>query len=171
MYTGDDCGHVLQRPILSLYHILLMIAIDTPVCYTEPMKKTVVILCGLLLVSVALYGGLAEQLVMFVLIGRVPFTNLILPAMAMLAFWVLVVPLTLLTRRTISAVVWRIVEYIGTIHQRRLNIRWHQQLRIRRSHSVRLYAVALLHVAEQLPDSSTENPELYFRRRFIALPA
>ena len=77
MYTGDDCEHVLQRPILSLYHILLMIAIDTPVCYTEPMKKTVVILCGLLLVSVALYGGLAEQLVMFVLIGRVPFTNLI----------------------------------------------------------------------------------------------
>ena len=171
MYTGDDCGHVLQRPILSLYHILLMIAIDTPVCYTEPMKKTVVILCGLLLVSVALYGGLAEQLVMFVLVGRVPFTNLMLPAMAMLAFWALVVPLTLLTRRTIGAVVWRMIERIGTIHQRHLNIRWHQQLRIRRSHSVRLYAVALLHVAEQLPDSSTENPELYFRRRFIALPA
>jgi hypothetical protein len=91
--------------------------------------------------------------------------------MAMLAFWVLVVPLTLLTRRTISAVIWRIVEHIGTIHQRHLNIRWHQQLRLRRSNSARLYAIVLLYVAEQLPDSSTENPELYFRRRFIALPA
>lgn len=148
-----------------------MVAIAGLFYYTIFMTKTVAYLSGVMTISFVLSTAFLDQISMFIMIGKLPFTNIQVPATGMLAFWALLVPATLLTRHFSSSVGWGMVQYLGILDQRRLNSRRHRRLQLSRNHSVALYTIVLLHIASQLPECSTNNPDLFFRKRFIALPA
>ena len=110
-----------------------------------------------------------NQLMAFMLAGHVPFTDLTVPPVAMLLFWLLTLPTCLLIYRITSDGFWKSIEQIGHISQRQINrtIRWRAE-----SYTIHLLlASVMVHVAINLPHSTVSNPELSFRRRFLPLPA
>ena len=149
-----------------------MIASITSSCYTNLMKKKVVLCCGILaLMSLAARVNLFDEIVMFVLVGHVPFTSFVISPTAMLLFWATIIPATYLCRHILARFFWSAVEALGKVNQRRINIEWRHHLRSLKINPTNLYLITLLYVADQLPESSTDNPDLYFRRRFMVLPA
>lgn len=149
-----------------------MIASIAPNCYTNLMKKKVALCCGILaLVALAARVNLFDEIVMFVLVGHVPFTSFVISPTAMLLFWATVIPVTYLCRHILARFFWSAVEALGKVNQRRINIEWRQHLQSLKINPTDLYVITLLYVADQLPESSTDNPDLYFRRRFMVLPA
>ena len=148
-----------------------MIAIELSHWYTKAMKQLVTILCGIIIVLGLFFVGFFEQLVIFVLVGRIPFTEVTLSATTMLIFWLAIIPGLLINLPLLSKLAWSLIDNIGLLNQRNINTRWNLRQKIERIYSVNLIAVTMLEIAAQIPDSSTDNPELFFRRRFMPLPA
>ena len=148
-----------------------MIAIELNHWYTKTMKQLVAILCGIIIVLGLFFVGFFEQLVFFVLVGRIPFTEITLSATTMLIVWLAIIPGLLINLPLLSKLAWSSIDKIGLLNQRKINTRWNLRQKIERIYSVNLIAVTMLDIAAQIPDSSTDNPELYLRRRFMPLPA
>ena len=148
-----------------------MIAIELSHWYTKAMKQLVAILCGIIIVLGLFFVGFFEQLVIFVLVGRIPFTEITLSATTMLIVWLAIIPGLLIALPMLSKLTWSVIDKIGLLNQRRINTHWNLRQKIERIYSVNLIAVTMLEIAAQIPDSSTDNPELFFRRRFMPLPA
>ena len=148
-----------------------MIAIELSHWYTKAMKQLVTILCGIIIVLGLFFVGFFEQLVIFVLVGRIPFTEVTLSATTMLIVWLAIIPGLLIALPLLSKLAWSLIDKIGLLNQRKINARWNLRQKIERIYSVNLIAVTMLEIAAQIPDSSTDNPELFFRRRFMPLPA
>ena len=148
-----------------------MIAIELSHWYTKAMKQLVAILCGIIIVLGLFFVGFFEQLVFFVLVGRIPFTEITLSATTMLIVWLVIIPGVLINLPLLSKLAWSLIDNIGLLNQRKINTRWNLRQKIERIYSVKLIAVTMLAIAAQIPDSSTDNPELFFRRRFMPLPA
>lgn len=108
-----------------------------------------------------------ESIAYFIIGGHLPLTNITLPPMFMLTFWVLIVPSIYLFRKTLGNLFWHGVGAIGTVNQRRIN----RRIRLpRRSATIEpLVIVTLLAITSELPKKSTRLPELSLRRRFLAL--
>lgn len=146
-----------------------MIAYRTSVCYSGHMRKMVV--CALVVLSAGILytSGLLAELSFFLIAGKIPFTTLFIPATAMMFFWILIVPLSLLFRASIVALFWASIETMGQLHQRQLNRRSRQSLLAKQyTPLLHLYVVALL----TLPRSSTQKNSVEttaLRRRFAAL--
>ena len=117
------------------------------------------------------FVGFFEQLVFFVLVGRIPFTEITLSATTMLIVWLAIIPGLLINLPLLSKLAWSLIDKIGLLNQRKINTRWNLRQKIERIYSVNLIAVTMLDIAAQIPDSSTDNPELFLRRRFMPLPA
>ena len=135
------------------------------------MKQLVAILCGIIIVLGLFFVGFFEQLVIFVLVGLIPFTEITLSATTMLIVWLAIIPGLLINLPLLSKLAWSLIDKIGLLNQRKINTRWNLRQKIERIYSVNLIAVTMLEIAAQIPDSSTDNPELYLRRRFMPLPA
>ena len=148
-----------------------MIAIAIHPWYTEAMKQLVAVLCGIIIALGLFIVGFFEQLVIFVLVGRIPFTEITLSATTMLIVWLAIIPGLLIALPMLSKLTWSLIDKIGLLNQRRINTRWNLRQKIERIYSVNLIAVTMLEIAAQIPDSSTDNPKLFFRRRFMPLPA
>ena len=54
-------------------------------------------------------------------IGRLPFTGIILPAAVMMGFWMIIVPVCIIWAKSISAAFWSSIEMLGKFDQRRIN--------------------------------------------------
>ena len=131
--------------------------------------KQLVVLGSIILGTCASFLALqSDQIVSFFVAGYIPFTDLSLPPLAMLLFWILLVPVCIGLYQTFSASIWKTVEMLGKISQRHINrqIRWGME----RHTLPQLLATVLIYIAESLPESSSLVPELVFRRRFLALP-
>ena len=148
-----------------------MIAIELSHWYTKAMKQLVAVLCGIIIALSLFFAGFFEQLVIFVLVGRIPFTEITLSATTMLIVWLVIIPGVLINLPLLSKLAWSLIDNIGLLNQRKINTRWNLRQKIERIYSVNLIAVTMLEIATQIPDSSTDNPELFFRRRFMPLPA
>ena len=148
-----------------------MIAIALHPWYTEAMKQLVAVLCGIIIALSLFFAGFFEQLVIFVLVGRIPFTDITLSATTMLIFWLAIVPGLLIILPLLSKLTWSLIDKIGLLNQRKINTGWNLRQNIERIYSVNLIAVTMLEIAAHVPDSSTDNPALYLRRRFMPLPA
>lgn len=133
------------------------------------MKRLVAICIGLAAVLSAIYSGLVDQLMMFVIIGQVPFTNYSLGPTTMIVFWISLVPVLMLLGRLANNELWQAIETIGRVNQRGINIR--KRLSQHSEKYAYLAAIVLIYTASQIPKSTTSDPELYFRRRFVVLPA
>lgn len=135
------------------------------------MKFLVVMGSILLGMSAVLLTDLSDMLIAFIIAGHIPFTSLSVPPTIMLLFWILVVPATIGLSRGSNYILWRGVEAIGSISQRRINRQVRQATPIRHGSLAHLYVSALLHIANNIPKSTTNTPALEFRRRFLALPS
>ena len=145
-----------------------MIAYSTPVCYSVHMRKMVVGALILLSVIIVYSSGLLSELGFFLIAGKIPFSTIFIPATAMMIFWIVVVPLSLLFRASIVALFWAIVEKAGHFNQRRLNQQIHRSIIDKQFAPIlHLYTIVLLRAPNYTDTNSTEKIAL--RRRFIAL--
>ena len=62
-----------------------------------------------------------DQLFFFFFLGKIPFTNISLPAILMVIFWAIIVPLAIILRKSLSALFWEFISITGEIAQRRIN--------------------------------------------------
>lgn len=88
--------------------------------------KRFVIICGIAVAVATLFYLTHEEWFSFMVIGRLPFTGIILPAAVMMGFWMIIVPVCIIWAKSISTAFWSSVEIIGEFDQRRIN----RQLRL-----------------------------------------
>ena len=62
-----------------------------------------------------------DQLFFFFFLGKIPFTNISLPALLMVIFWAIIVPSAIILRKSLSALFWEFISIAGEIAQRRIN--------------------------------------------------
>ena len=148
-----------------------MIAIALHPWYTKAMKPLVAILCGFIIVLGLFFVSFIQQLVFLVFVVRLPYTDITLSATTMLIVWLAIIPVLLINLPRLSKLAWSLIDKIGLLNQRKINTGWNLRQNIERIYSVNLIAVTMLEIAAHVPDSSTDNPELFFRRRFMPLPA
>lgn len=148
---------------------MLMIASITSVCYSDLMRKMVVSALIVFGAVIIFSSSLLSELSFFLIAGKIPFTTMFIPATAMMIFWVLVVPISIIFRNSIVALFWIIVEVLGRIHQLHLNRRYRQVILAKQfAPLLHLYTIALLELPQSIAQSgSTEASTL--RRRFATL--
>lgn len=88
--------------------------------------KRFVIICGIAVAVAALFYVTREEWFSFIVIGKLPFTSVILPAIVMMGFWMVVIPVCIIWAKSISAAFWYGVEIFGRLDQHRIN----RQLRL-----------------------------------------
>lgn len=102
---------------------MLMIANSNLFCYSYSMRK-VASICGVI-VGVVIAGYIArEELFSFIVIGKVPFTGIIIPSTVMVVFWIGIVPAYILFANSIKKLFWSLISVIGEKHQQSLNRRY-----------------------------------------------
>ena len=62
-----------------------------------------------------------DQLFFFFFLGKIPFTNISLPAILMVIFWAIIVPSAIILRKSLSTLFWEFISIAGEIAQRRIN--------------------------------------------------
>ena len=147
--------------------ILLMIAPNTSVCYSEDMKKlgSLMGLFGVVGVTIYFFGN---ELLLFVLAGRVPFINVVIPPVAMFLFWLLIVPISIILWRIFNLSTWKILESIAAAHQRYLNRRVRLFTPPLSPQTISLITAALL--AIETENRQSPAPTSAMRRRLAPLP-
>lgn len=83
--------------------------------------KRFVIICGIAVAVATLFYLTREEWFSFVVIGRLPFTSIILPAAVMMGFWMIIVPACIIWAKSISITFWNSIEILGRFNQRRIN--------------------------------------------------
>ena len=144
-----------------------MIAMHTPVCYSKDMKKLGGLL-GLFGVAVVSVYFFADELLLFLMVGKIPFTSATIPPTGMLFFWVLVVPVLVLGWRVLAASFWKTLESIGTVHQRQLNRRMRLFVPPLAPLTVCLIVTTLLAIEGKTRSPLLPTPTM--RRRLAPLP-
>ncbi len=84
------------------------------------MKKLGGLIGIILAMSIFIYL-FSNELMVFVMTGQIPFTKLVLPPVTMLIFWLLVIPGSIIAWKIFDLSLWKIIESIGTLHQKYLN--------------------------------------------------
>ena len=109
--------------------------------------KRFVIICGIAVAVATLFYMTREEWFSFVVIGRLPFTSIILPAAVMMGFWMIIVPACIIWAKSISVTFWNSIEILGRFDQRRIN----RQFRLAaRTHHAATQQVSLAMVATWL---------------------
>ena len=109
--------------------------------------KRFVIICGIAVAVATLFYLTREEWFSFVVIGRLPFTGIILPAAVMMGFWMIIVPACIIWAKSISVTFWNSIEILGRFDQRRIN----RQFRLTaRTHHTAAQQVSLAMVAAWL---------------------
>ena len=62
-----------------------------------------------------------DQLFFFFFLGKIPFTNISLPAILMVIFWAIIVPSAIILRKSLSVLFWKSIDVASEIAQRRIN--------------------------------------------------
>ena len=109
--------------------------------------KRFVVICGIAVAVATLFYLTREEWFSFVVIGRLPFTGIILPAAVMMGFWMIIVPAYIIWAKSISVMFWNSIEILGRFDQRRIN----RQFRLAaRTHHAATQQVSLAMVATWL---------------------
>ena len=109
--------------------------------------KRFVIICGIAVAVATLFYLTREEWFSFMVIGRLPFTGIILPAAMMMGFWMIIVPACIIWAKSISVTFWNSIEMLGRFDQRRIK----RQFRLAaRTHHAATQQVSLAMVATWL---------------------
>ena len=119
-----------------------------------------------IVVVIYLFGN---ELLLFLLAGRLPFTNVIVPPIIMFLFWLLIVPVTMAIWRILDLSIWKAIESIGATHQRYLNRHIRLFTPPLTPTSISLISLTLLAIEAESRQTATSTPAV--RRRFASLPA
>ena len=125
---------------------------------------------SLLAVAVILFGKtMIDSFVVFIIAGRIPIIGLTIPALAMLVFWIALIPATILISKISKASFWRLIGSLGELHQRQINrqIRWLVTIS---SLELLLSTVYLVLISDYLSQVSVHQQAISTPRRFMALP-
>lgn len=109
-----------------------------------------------------------DELLLFIMAGQIPFTNLFISPIGMLLFWILIVPSFMLFWRIGSQSFWSVIGAIGAWHQRTLNRRIRQFMPPLSSRTICLIATALLAIETERRQPLLPTPAM--RRRLEPLP-
>ena len=146
-----------------------MIARVSSVCYSDSMRKMVVGLLIFFGVTLIFVSNLASELSFFLIAGKIPYTTLFLSPSFMMVFWIIVVPMILIFRRTLANLLWNLVEKVGKLHQLHLNRHFYRSMLTKRySPSVKLYFSALLSTLS-MPIKNSITSKENTRRRYAAI--
>lgn len=83
--------------------------------------KRLVVICGIAVAIATLFYVTREEWFSFMVIGKLPFTSIILPAAVMMSFWMVIVPACIIWAKSISVTFWNSIEILGRFDQRRIN--------------------------------------------------
>ncbi len=83
--------------------------------------KRFVVICGIAVAVATLFYLTREEWFSFITIGKLPFTNIALPAIVMMSFWMIIVPACIIWAKSISIAFWSGIEILGRFDQRRIN--------------------------------------------------
>lgn len=126
-------------------------------------------LIGLFIAIVVVIYLFGNELLLFLLAGQVPLTDIIVPPIAMFLFWLFIVPATVATWRLLNLSVWKIIEAIGAVHQHHLNR--HIRLFIPPLTPTTIGLIYLTLLTIEAENRQTTAPTPVIRRRFVPLPA
>jgi len=109
--------------------------------------KRLVVICGIAVAIATLFYVTREEWFSFMVIGKLPFTSIILPAAVMMSFWMIIVPACIIWAKSFSIAFWNSIEILGKLDQRRIN----RQLRLAaRTHHTTAQQASLAMVATWL---------------------
>lgn len=101
---------------------------------------------------------MVDQLFFFFFIGKIPFTNIHLSAISMVIFWAATIPLAIILRKSLSVLVWKIIDVASELTQRRIN-RTFRQFTPDRKNELALVATYLLYQTKKSEPGSNIEPQ------------
>ena len=138
-----------------------MIANFAIICYSYSMRKLASI-CGIVIGVAIAFHIAREELFSFIVIGKVPFTSLVIPSTAMVAFWIGIVPAYLFFAKSIKNLFWGLLSMIGQKHQQTLDRRYrtsqrHTQTITKQSPSLAVVAAWMVISDQALAQQETDD--------------
>jgi hypothetical protein len=101
-----------------------------------------------------------DQLFFFFFLGKIPFTNINLPAILMIIFWVIIIPLAIIIRKSFSAIFWKSIDIASEIAQRRINRKIRYFTPNQKSELILLSIYILSNMKKSEPDHEIESQKL-----------
>ena len=101
-----------------------------------------------------------DQLFFFFFLGKVPFTNIHLPAILMVVFWVVIIPLSIILRKSLSAIFWKSIDIASELSQRRINRKIRYFTPNQKSELILLSIYILSNMKKSEPDHEIESQKL-----------
>jgi hypothetical protein len=101
-----------------------------------------------------------DQLFFFFFLGKVPFTNIHLPAILMVVFWVVIIPLSIILRKSLSAIFWKSIDIASELAQRRINRKIRYFTPNQKSELILLSIYILSNMKKSEPDHEIESQKL-----------
>ena len=101
-----------------------------------------------------------DQLFFFFFLGKVPFTNIHLPAILMVVFWAVIIPLSIILRKSLSAIFWKSIDIASELAQRRINRKIRYFTPNQKSELILLSIYILSNMKKSEPDHEIESQKL-----------
>ena len=101
-----------------------------------------------------------DQLFFFFFLGKIPFTNISLPAILMVVFWAIIVPLAIILRESLSVLFWKSIDVASEIAQRRINRKIRYFTPNQKSELILLSIYLLSNMKKSEPDHEVESQKL-----------
>ena len=101
-----------------------------------------------------------DQLFFFFFLGKIPLTNISLPAILMVIFWAIIVPLAIILRKSLSVLFWEFISIAGEIAQRRINRKIRYFTPNQKSELILLSIYLLSSTKKSKPDHEVEAQKL-----------
>lgn len=101
-----------------------------------------------------------DQLFFFFFLGKVPFTNIHLPAILMVVFWAVIIPLSIILRKSLSAIFWKSIDITSELAQRRINRKIRYFTPNQKSELILLSIYILSNMKKSEPDHEIESQKL-----------
>ena len=101
-----------------------------------------------------------DQLFFFFFLGKIPFTNISLPAILMVIFWAIIVPLAIILRESLSVLFWKSIDIASEIAQRRINRKIRYFTPNQKSELILLSIYLLSNTKKSEPDREVESQKL-----------
>ena len=101
-----------------------------------------------------------DQLFFFFFLGKIPFTNINLPAILMIIFWAVIIPLSIILRKSLSILFWRAIDIASELAQRRINRKIRYFTPNQKSELILLSIFLLYSMKKSEPDHEIESQKL-----------
>ncbi len=139
-----------------------MFALPAPVCYSEAMRQLGIIL-GLFAVAGLSVYSYTDQLLLFIMTGLVPFTQIVISPFGMILFWLFVFPLVIVSYKTIKLAFWSLISVLARAHQKHINRRARTFIPNLLPSQVCLIAISILVLNSQEPNKEIHSSKLSSR--------